>query len=273
MIHHPHFSSTELHADYVDSLAFHGDLILSKSARENCILLWRICGFMPSFVASGSGDRTTTTPPPSSTAPTAAASHNADTRSAWADGTRDDPAFALLLTLEMPGCDTFYIRFALLPAPHAHPVVAAASERGRVFFWDMDRLEREGVVRPKQSGDASSQASAPRAASASSSRARVASIKREVSSTAASSPTPAPLSALAPAAAGGAGVHPYFGGPFNDLRAHQTTRVQQPGFCGRQCAWSTGGEWCVVVGDAGTVCAFGRWGAGAQGSSRVAKSS
>lgn len=272
MIHHPHFSSTELHADYVDSLAFHGDLILSKSARENCILLWRICGFTPSVVASGAGAATSTTPPPSSSAPTAAASHNAETRSAWAASTRDDPAFALLLTLDMPGCDSFYMRFALLTAPHPHPVVAAANERGRVFFWDLARLEREGVARPNiKPADASSHPPAPaRAASVSSSRARLASIKREpsstaASSTAASSPTPA----TAARGMGGAETHPYFGGPFNDLRAHRSTRVQLPGFVGRQCAWSVGGEWCVVVGDAGTVCAFGRWAAGAVGAGRV----
>ena len=52
-IYYPHFHSTEVHDNYVDCLAFYGDLIISRSAKDpngksktNEILLWKIDGFV-----------------------------------------------------------------------------------------------------------------------------------------------------------------------------------------------------------------------------------
>src|SRR5271163_4074597 len=42
---YPHVSTTAIHTDYVDCVDFHNDFILSKSSRENRIVLWHILGF------------------------------------------------------------------------------------------------------------------------------------------------------------------------------------------------------------------------------------
>ncbi|KAF2403443.1 hypothetical protein EJ06DRAFT_527063 [Trichodelitschia bisporula] len=44
-VHFPHFSSAEIHSDYVDCVKFYGDLIVSRASKENRILLWKIDGF------------------------------------------------------------------------------------------------------------------------------------------------------------------------------------------------------------------------------------
>lgn len=260
VIHYPHFSSTEIHYDYVDSIAFHGDLILSKAARENRILVWRIAGFSPSATPHAP-------PPPSSSAPTATAAQR-DTRSAFAAATPDDPAFQLLMTLDLPACENFYLRFALFspPAPSGrNAVLAAGNEHSRVFFWDLGRLERRGVTRPRTADPAPAPAIAPAPSRRRRGAGSAVPLKRESSLASSTGATP-----LTPSeAAYGAGTStaaPYFGGPFSEIRAHRTFKVQGPTFYGRQCAWSAGGEWCAVVGDRGTVCLFGRWGkAGAAG--------
>jgi polycomb protein EED len=41
---------------------------------------------------------------------------------------------------------------------------------------------------------------------------------------------------------------------------HKEEVVRGLEFTGRQVAWSTGGEWCVVVGSAAVVAIFERWG-------------
>ena len=49
-----------------------------------------------------------------------------------------------------------------------------------------------------------------------------------------------------------------------DLAPHREDVVKGIEFTGRQCAWSVGGEWCVVVGSAGALAIFERWGKGTQ---------
>ena len=58
-VYYPHFHSTEVHANYIDTLVFYDDLIISRSAKDqntgnknNEILLWKIDGFDPSAPAS-----------------------------------------------------------------------------------------------------------------------------------------------------------------------------------------------------------------------------
>lgn len=50
-------------------------------------------------------------------------------------------------------------------------------------------------------------------------------------------------------------------GPFHELLPHK--RIEEPmgnkTFSPRAVSWSPGGEWCVVVGDLGTICALSRW--------------
>ncbi|CAK4024084.1 WD40 repeat [Lecanosticta acicola] len=136
IIYYPSFYSKELHSNYVDSLAFYGDLIISKSARDqvgegkdkNEILIWKIDGFDSSQ------------PRPSEPAiPVPGVS----TRSAF----EHDPrfrGFQRLLTLSLTHCDRFYHRFGLLHAPGTRPILAFGNQQGLFTFWDLQRFD-EGL--------------------------------------------------------------------------------------------------------------------------------
>ena len=47
--------------------------------------------------------------------------------------------------------------------------------------------------------------------------------------------------------------------PWKSLAPHKEEAVRGLEFTGRQVAFSTGGEWCVVVGSAGVLAVFERW--------------
>jgi polycomb protein EED len=49
------------------------------------------------------------------------------------------------------------------------------------------------------------------------------------------------------------------GDPLTELEAHQIETVKGLGFMGRQIAWSSDGQWCVVVGSAGVIAILQRW--------------
>ena len=49
------------------------------------------------------------------------------------------------------------------------------------------------------------------------------------------------------------------GDPLAELEAHQVETVKGLGFMGRQVAWSSDGQWCVVVGSAGVIGLLQRW--------------
>jgi polycomb protein EED len=49
------------------------------------------------------------------------------------------------------------------------------------------------------------------------------------------------------------------GDPLTELEAHQMETVKGLGFMGRQVAWSSDGQWCVVVGSAGVIGILQRW--------------
>lgn len=141
IIHYPHFFSKEVHPNYVDSLAFYGDLIISKSAREpetnkNEILIWKIDGL----------DSEADVP-----AEPAVPVPGSQTRSAFPheSGFR---GFQRLITLDMPNTSRFYHRFGLLHAPGMRPILAMGNELSVYYFWDLQRLD-EGIDpkdRPKE---------------------------------------------------------------------------------------------------------------------------
>ncbi|CZR62292.1 related to `extra sex combs` protein (WD-40 repeat family protein) [Phialocephala subalpina] len=157
-IFYPHFSTSEIHSDIVDCVAWHGDLILSKAANEDSIALWSINAF-----------DSTSPPPPPSTAPT---THDLtrDTRSAFAPSSPSSPnsptaLYTRHLQFSIPESAIIFMRFSLFPgrpptsdSPQtnssfssdnpsttnsigANPILAFCNTASKVFFWDFTRLE------------------------------------------------------------------------------------------------------------------------------------
>lgn len=108
------------------SVAFHGDYILSKAAREGKIVLWAIQNF------SSKGD-----PPPRESAPT---THEwRETRSVFG-GT-----FERILQFETPYTEPFFMHFGLLCKPSMHPILAMGSTTGKAHLWDFNMIETHGT--------------------------------------------------------------------------------------------------------------------------------
>jgi len=128
----PHFYSTEVHDNYIDCLAFYGDLIISRSANGNArianeILLWKIDGF-DSHAA------------PSSDPPMP--SPGVYTRSSFPHSSTSRGGYQRLLTFSMPSTNRFYNRFSLLHAPGMRPILAMGNEVSKFLFWDLQKLEK-----------------------------------------------------------------------------------------------------------------------------------
>ncbi len=115
------------------SVAFYGDLILSRACHEDVIVLWRIEGF-------SSGDP----PLPASQAP--ACDTSEQTRSAFSPViSASRPAqYTRLLQFHTPGCGAqFFMRFDVFHAPNEHPLLTFCNAESRILFWDLARLRRE----------------------------------------------------------------------------------------------------------------------------------
>lgn len=132
VVYYPHFYSTEIHADYVDNVVFYGDLILSRSSKDqtnqsssNEILLWKIDGF------DSSDD-----PPEDPPVPTPGQC----TRSSFPHKA-GDRGFQRLLTFDMPHTSRFYLRFGLFHQPGMRPVLAMGNTESTFRFWDLQKLE------------------------------------------------------------------------------------------------------------------------------------
>jgi polycomb protein EED len=143
IVYYPHFFSKELHFNFVDSLAFFGDLIISRASKDqdakgnksNSILIWKIEGF-------DSDD-----PPPASPPIPV---HGQQTRSSFPheSGFR---GFKRMLTLNMPDTDRFYHRFGLLHVPGLRPILAMGNQTSAYSFWDLQKLH-EGIDKSEKRG-------------------------------------------------------------------------------------------------------------------------
>jgi polycomb protein EED len=245
MIHYPHFSTTEVHTDFVDCVQFYNDLILSHACREDKIMLWKIDGF--------SGDSTDIPDAPiptsmaisSRTAVTVPANSTSGTRSAWGD------RFQRLLQFDLPNTNQFYIRFSLFHELGRHPILSAGNERSKAFFWDLQRLEEAGtgsegtstkanlgLPRHVREGSASSNASSAVSAGSGTTKNKRKKIKDLKDQ------------------------HKDRGiaDPFLSIKAHKIIEVPKyTAFPFRHFSWSRDGQWCVGVGDSGLVNVFHRW--------------
>lgn len=136
-IYYPHFFTKELHSNYVDSLSFYGDLIISRAARDqndrskaNNIVLWRIEGF--------DSNQPVPDEPPIPV-------HGQQTRSSFphnSDGRFR--GFQRLLTLDMPHTDRTYHRFGFFNQPGQRPILAMGNQISQMCFWDLQKFE-EGL--------------------------------------------------------------------------------------------------------------------------------
>jgi len=264
MVSYPHFSSNEIHGDYVDCARFYGDLIFSHAAttsghdaerRSNAILLWRIAGF-------NSAD-----PPP--TDPPMPGSAQSYTRSAW--GGR----FQRLLTFDMPDTVPFYMRFSIFEAMHGgHPMLVMGNTKSRFSFWDLAKIEKGpepgdvartrkntkgGRVGGRVSGYGTVTSSLGKAAQRQKRDEEMDDMDINESTT----PGAASTSSANSVADDGSPftTDPRFdpSDPFRPIPPHHTVTVPKYNFTIRQCAWSNDGKWMIGVGEVGLLCLFKRW--------------
>jgi len=237
------------------SVAFHGDLILSKAFNEHCIVLWEITGF----------DSSASLPDPTS-APTNY-NNKRGTRSAFSgssETTRGSTQYVRLLQFGVPGCLEFYMRFSLcspLSAGVAHPVLAICNSRAKVFFWDLSRLDEyqtytASINNANQNGSQQAHAPptwlAPFRAKEKKHESLNAHQSSEVGTTRATSPSAPPPS---PAMLLGSLTEPSkserskyaMDDPLEVLEAHKVVTLPKLRCDGRQVAWSVCGRWCVVA--------------------------
>ncbi|KAK5138212.1 hypothetical protein LTR08_004908 [Meristemomyces frigidus] len=253
VVYYPHFLSTEVHANYVDSLAFYGDLIISRSAKhqvdrskDNAILLWKIVGF-----------ESEANPPSNPPIP----SPGVFTRSSF-EHPKQSRGFQRLLTFDMPDTGLIYLRFSLLHTAGMRPILAMGNEKSKFHFWDLQKLE-EGydaseVQRTRKSrGGRKPKKGVATAAVNKSNLDRFGELRREQSG---------PSDATCPSSTSVSATPERkfdLSDPFMSLKPHHqvvanTTLSPNQHFATRQIAWSPNGTWMVAVGDNGMMCIFNR---------------
>lgn len=277
-IYFPLFSSTEIHADYVDGICWHGDLILSHSASSagddpkspKChIILWKIDGF--------SSDAPVPETPPE-------AKPGLATRSAFGGH------FQRLLTFDMQHTSTFYMRFSLFAGAYHHPILVMGSGRSKFSFWDLQALElddfdsidgsldtddngslieghsgeRRGLNDDDEDNDAVSFATAAEDNQDSDSE------DEDTPSTTTRGDSSRPSRGQTSGRGGRRGRGRLsnmeksrfwrfdISDPFRPIAPHHTITVPKYNFTVRQCAWSNDGSWCIAACEMGIICMFHR---------------
>ncbi|KAJ4300475.1 hypothetical protein N0V88_003150 [Collariella sp. IMI 366227] len=259
VIYYPHFSSSEIHNNLVDCVAFHGDLILSRACHEDSIVLWQIAGFSSSDPI-----------PDPLTAPTPTDMAR-QTRSYFTPTlSRARPAmFTRLAQFHTPDCGVqFFMRFRMFHAPGKHPVLAFANAKSRTFFWDLRRFgEYSRYMEDLREARGKGKAAASGVAAV------VGGWDREfevvcvewwggMGSMVSASPDPESAATVL----GGhsketlqAWAEMYdLSDPVGYVKAHRSLQIDG-GFVGRQVGWSPEGEWCVVVGNGNRALIYQRW--------------
>lgn len=163
VIHYPHFVSSAIHGDYVDTVHFLGDLILSRAAQENKIVLWSIVGF-----------HSADCPPPATTAPKGQ-DHletkngfrrdplmRIDDNSLTADNRYSSPElYRRCLEFENKDSTSIYWRFGVRKPstlfPRVRSLLSAGDHRSHIRHWDLQALieGHEGAGFPASSASRS----------------------------------------------------------------------------------------------------------------------
>lgn len=244
LIHYPHFTTTEVHTDFVDCVQWYNDLIFSHACREDKIIMWKIDGFSSDSEDVPDAPIPTSIAISSETPATIPANSTSNTRSAW--GGR----FQRLLQFELPATNNFYMRFSIFHELGRHPVLAAGNEKSKAFFWDLQQLESAGI------GDGGSQ----------SSKALPLALPQHVREASVSSNASSAISTGSGTTKGrrkkkkdqepkrNRGI----GDPFSSIRAHEIIEVPKYNFPFRHFGWSRCGQWVVGVGDSGLISVFYR---------------
>ncbi|KAK0735911.1 WD40-repeat-containing domain protein [Apiosordaria backusii] len=289
VLHYPHFSSSEVHNNLVDCVAFHGDLILSRACHEDTIVLWRIEGFSSSDPIPDPLDA----PTPTDMAKQTRSYFNPTLSKAR-------PAmFTRLAQFHTPDCGVqFYMRFRMFHAEGKHPILAFANAKSKTMFWDfsrfaayrdfMEELEEAQTQQQQQAAAGSGTSTVPpvaiqkpswllikrakKAATAHQDTAtslRLAAADKE--SMVSASPDPEGGGSASVPAATGTTLGNYnqdtlnhwkemydLSNPIGLIRPHKVLQVDGA-FVGRQVGWSPSGEWCVVVGNRNRALIYQRW--------------
>jgi polycomb protein EED len=227
MVHYPHFSTTEVHNDFVD-----------------CVR-WKIDGF--------SSDNANVPDPPiptsnairSNTPVKIPANSTSGTRSAW--GGR----LQRLLQFDLPDSTFMYMRFSIFHELGRHPILVAGNVKSKAFFWDLQRLEDAGTGDDGSQANKSDLLGLPRhvregtnSSDGSSAVSLASGLTKGKKRKKAKVPTPSHGIA----------------DPFMSIKAHKIVEVPKYlAFPFRQFGWSRDGQWCVGVGDSGLINVFHRW--------------
>lgn len=244
------------------SVAFFGDMVLSRACHEDMIVLWRIDGF------SSLG------PPPSPLDAPSTSDTERLTRSAFVPASASGaPQYTRKVQFWTPGSGhQFYMRFNLYHNEDRHPILAFGNAQSTIFFWDLARLteyhqfmddlerpNRDAIVRrpdwlqpakatqkvdavSKLRGDAEDKDSVASGRTGSDVETFATSIDQYSQET----------------------LESWYGKysmihEFEAIRSHSQRAIPIKDFIGRQVAWSALGDWCVVVGSKNHAIILARW--------------
>lgn len=255
------------------SVAFFGDLILSRACHEQKIVLWRITGF-------DSED-----PYPTPEAAPTAHDQSKTTRSAFAPASAPSQ-WTRILQFETANCSVqFFLRFSLFHSAGHHPILCFCNANKDIMMWDMVRLEvyqdyindlrdperdrTKKVARPPWLISAHHKSKKEPRLDGHAKVMAAASVMRPVGHK-----DPFDTDAVLRAEGLSQETIDKWNGCYNIsnphkmVKPHRTESLTGPGFVGRQVAWSPDGCWCVVVGSRNHAVIFQRWAKARTGSSR-----
>ncbi|KAK0671106.1 WD40-repeat-containing domain protein [Cercophora samala] len=276
VLHYPHFSSSEVHNNLVDCVAFYGDLILSRACHEDTIVMWRIEGFSSDDPVPNPLDAPT---------PTDMAKQ---TRSYFNPiPSKARPAmYTRLAQFHTPDCGVqFYMRFRMYHVQGKHSILAFANAKSKTMFWDFSRFEayREFMEELEQARSTGAVVQKPswllvKRAKAKKGVVAAAAVHQDAAASlrAAAGGDKESMVSASPDPDGGSGAVPAgtlgnynqdtldnwkemydLSNPVGLIRPHKVQGVDGS-FVGRQVGWSPGGEWCVVVGNKNRALVYQR---------------